>query len=90
MNLTLDYTGINDVETTDFNVYPNPTTGTLFIQIQNELINEKFVIVDCWGRIVLDGKLTQITNSFDITGFSSGSYFIKVQGSPHVIQFYKL
>lgn len=90
LNLTLAYTGIDDVETPDFNVFPIPTAGPLFIQIQNELINEKFVIMDLMGRIVLDGRLFETTNKFDVTGFSSGNYFIKILGSPHVIQFYKL
>jgi uncharacterized delta-60 repeat protein len=90
LNLSLAYTGIDDGETPNFNVFPIPTAGSLFIQIQNELINEKFVIMDLMGRIVIDGRLSETTNKFDITGFSSGNYFIKILGSPHVIQFYKL
>lgn len=89
LNLTLSYSGMDEDETAYFRVYPNPNDGTLFIQIKNEMFNEKFVVMDVYGRIVFEDKLIQSNNELDISQLASGNYFIKVQNSPVISQIIK-
>jgi polygalacturonase len=57
----------------DFQIYPNPTTGMIYIQ--NKLENSPVTIYDHSGRLVLETASAQI----DTTSFSNGIYLVKVE-----------
>ena len=68
-------TTVNLVEqSTDINVYPNPTTGKIVIGNVNDLISYR--LVDSSGKEVLEGKTDGI---IDIIDLPSGSYQLILQ-----------
>lgn len=77
--------GIDNHDTFDFKVYPNPTTGVVNVQItnQNSTITE-FRIYDAYGKIirVVDGVgannySSMQTAQIDLSGLANGVYFVK-------------
>ncbi|MBC8756174.1 VCBS repeat-containing protein [Kordia sp. YSTF-M3] len=58
------------------NVYPNPTTGKLWIN-SNTNENYEYTIFDTKGILVKNGKVTQ-EKYIDITNFASGYYVLKI------------
>jgi len=66
----------------NFDVYPNPTTGEVFIDIDlenNSTVNIE--ITDISGKIIRTKTITDILNSsisFDLSNERSGVYFCKI------------
>jgi hypothetical protein len=66
----------------ELNVYPNPSEGKFFVEI-NTLKNatqERIVVTDLLGKIIYSSKVNsalQNTVSIDLSAFDSGAYFIK-------------
>jgi len=72
--------GINERENVDkIVIYPNPTTGKLQIT-SNELQIDNVEIFDIYGKKLLEQKAEgRKQKEIDVTDFSSGIYFIKIQ-----------
>lgn len=77
--------GIDNHDTFDFKVYPNPTTGVVNVQItnQNSTITE-FRVYDAYGKLirVVDGVgannySSMQTAQIDLSGLANGVYFVK-------------
>ena len=65
-------TGINDVENTNVRLYPNPTTGNLFIDVEGL---ERVEVIDAVGRLVM----TQTSgNSINMSNLANGIYTVRV------------
>ena len=83
MHLTITV-GVNDYDGFDFKVYPNPTTGVVYIQITN--LNSpitEFHVFDAYGKLirVVDVQTTQI----DLSGLANGVYFVKAVSDGNVV-----
>jgi photosystem II stability/assembly factor-like uncharacterized protein len=76
-NLYTEPLGLDTIEQTpnSFDIYPNPTTGTVFIKGDE---GELFRISDLHGREVLSGK---INVEVDLSGEAPGIYLITVNGT---------
>ena len=60
-------------------IYPNPTTGTINIQLGDVDGNVEVMVIDMTGRILSRETRMNPTNvEMDLTGFASGIYSIKV------------
>jgi hypothetical protein len=60
-------------------IYPNPTTGTINIQLGDIDGNVEVMVIDMTGRILSRETRMNPTNvEMDLTGFASGIYSIKV------------
>lgn len=60
-------TGVDDIETDQIVLYPNPTTGMVYVNTEDEI-----VVTDITGRVIkrsTEGKV-------DLTGLASGVYMI--------------
>ncbi len=76
--------GIKDiVGNTKFNIYPNPTNGSLFLSVNSsENVNLQVEIINQIGMKVLSEKVYVKQNSkseFDLSNLSSGIYFIVIK-----------
>jgi hypothetical protein len=63
-----------------FSLFPNPTNDFFYIKSNQNQVGNTFEIVDNFGRIVLQGKITSDNMLYDANKLSSGIYNIKVQG----------
>ena len=77
LNLTLNYTGINQIGNSNFTVYPNPTYDLLNVVMPTES-NENFVIIDSRGRKVLQGNLFGTENLISLKALKTGTYFLMI------------
>jgi hypothetical protein len=60
-------------------IYPNPTTGTINIQLGDVVGNVEVMVIDMTGRILSKETRMNPTNvEMDLTGFASGIYSIKI------------
>jgi len=87
INITENPNGVNSFsEKISVSVYPNPTHGLLYIELnnyRNELID--MMIYDSYGRTVVKHKLQSEKNSYDLSKLAPGAYFVRLQSGDDVM-----
>ena len=81
--LEKDVMAIDENNTLEIKVYPNPTNGILFVETvctPSLPAATKYCIVDLTGQILLQGSITNETHQIDVSGLAEGMYFIRIQG----------
>ncbi len=68
--------GLEDVNATYFNIYPNPATSTVFVETNG---NAQVSIIDITGRIVKEVETTGNVTTISVDDINKGVYFIMVQ-----------
>ena len=76
MNINTVGLGISKVGTIDFNVYPNPATTQLTLEVEG--IIQSIKIIDLSGKVVYESAANHNTEMIDINALSSGLYSIEV------------
>ncbi|MBT8395167.1 MAG: T9SS type A sorting domain-containing protein, partial [Bacteroidia bacterium] len=79
-NLSVDGTlDAKDFELSGFKIYPNPSNNIFNIEMKNN--NEfEFEICDITGKVIIDNtKISGNSYRLDMSGFSSGMYFINLE-----------
>jgi len=61
-----------------FVMYPNSTTGTIYVDIKERNENIKCIISDINGKTLVRSLLLEGHNSIDISTYTSGIYFISI------------
>ena len=59
-------------------LYPNPVVKVLNVNIDSNLINQPFTIIDNLGKVILKGKLNEGDNLINVEQLSKGIYYLKV------------
>jgi hypothetical protein len=67
-------------------VYPNPTTGQVNIEIDDRLIGSHFSFSDCTGKVLISGHLKAKTSNINIGIFPAGIYFLKINDIAYKIE----
>jgi hypothetical protein len=79
-------TGVNSfAEKVDVSVYPNPTHGLLYIELNSYSNPVDLMIYDSYGRTVVKHQLLSEKNSYDLSKLASGTYFVRLQSGKDVI-----
>jgi hypothetical protein len=79
-------TGINAfTEKVNVSVYPNPTHGLLYVELNNCNNPVNLMIYDSYGRTVVKHQLLSENNSYDLSKLAPGTYFIRLQSGNDVI-----
>ncbi|GGD58120.1 hypothetical protein GCM10011514_22710 [Emticicia aquatilis] len=58
-----------------FQIYPNPTSDKITLKLNGE--KTKISIEDIWGKTLFQTETKEIEPSIDLSGYSSGMYFIR-------------
>jgi hypothetical protein len=58
-----------------FQIYPNPTADKVTLKLNGE--KTKISVEDIWGKNLFETETKEIEPSLDLTGYSSGMYFIR-------------
>jgi len=69
--------GIQTMKLNSINLYPNPTNGTVYINLEDKRVNH-ITIADITGRIVLNANDYLIT-SVDLSNLKKGAYFLLIR-----------
>lgn len=80
------YTFVADPDFTGVAVYPNPTSGTVKIDLLDEWKNATVVVYDLVGRPVYNGTMDALTAtggslSIDLSSLGSGLYILQIKSS---------
>lgn len=73
--------GINENETTDFDVvvFPNPSEGNIQVRLTGTANGEfEFQIMDVTGKVVLDGSKYERHFDMDLSNLESGIYYLTI------------
>ena len=78
-------TSVTAATAQEFNIYPNPTTGNIFIQWANKATgNADVTITDVTGRVVIASAIKINTTSgqsqINVSDLNNGIYLISIKG----------
>ena len=76
--VTPNTAGIDELETINVSVYPNPTENKLTISIENIDGDVSFIITDLSGKVVNTGSTKQQETVVDLSSVQNGIYLLKV------------
>ncbi len=74
--------GVDETVESRVNLYPNPVQDQLFIELENETVNQ-VSIIDFSGKVVK--SISQISNSIDVSELAKGVYILKVETNNSVL-----
>lgn len=66
------------VEDTPINLYPNPTTGPLTVELADLKNEVRIALTDMQGKTISERFTQQQQNTFDVSGLPAGCYYIDV------------
>jgi hypothetical protein len=84
---TLVYSHSNVITTTTdgvdelsyaINLYPNPATTSINLQVNSTLIGQEYVVFDAVGKVIYKNKIQSTNAIIQIENFNNGNYFVKV------------
>ena len=78
LNLTVNYTGINEIKNFEISIYPNPSRDIIFINSEIELFSF-YELIDNQGRIVLSNALKGYQTSVNLEAIAPGNYYLKIE-----------
>ena len=79
---------VDENNTLEIKVYPNPTNGILFVEtchgasLQAET---EYIITNVTGQTLLSGRITNEIQQIDVTGLAEGMYFVRIQNNSKTI-----
>ncbi len=77
LNLTLNYTGINELNGNSLTISPNPTSSKITVKSSLALVGKEFTICDQQGKVVKSGVITAEETEIDLSNLSEGVYLFK-------------
>lgn len=80
VKLNPEISSINEIDTIETLVYPNPTVETITISSEQE-INSSFKIIDAKGKLVLVGNMKGKEQSVDVSKLTRGMHSIVFDNS---------
>ncbi len=82
-------TGVSNNELNEnsitMNVYPNPVTSSLTVEISDNGMNKTMYLVTVDGQIIKTTTLHSVSQSIDMSDLSNGLYFLKIEGQNETI-----
>jgi len=88
IKLDPNLTNLNEKNTIDFSIFPNPTSNSITIKGEKNM-NQAFSIYDQMGREVFKGKLTGTETEVNLSALSKGMYTLKIEGNYQPAQIVK-
>lgn len=82
--INIHSTYIRESKEMNVSIYPNPTTGLVFVGFKNQLTANSFIVVrDIFGKIIVEKSATQ-NNSINLELLQNGIYFIGVKNNKSI------
>ncbi len=79
-------TGIDDLNSLDLSIYPNPNNGKFFVQLGTEFkINTKIEVFNVMGMRVFEALAQEYKTEIDLSSQKQGIYFVRVVDGDNII-----
>ena len=78
LNLTMNYTGIEENNSNYISIFPNPTTTNVVVTIPKEMIGQRYTLVSATGKVLLDELVKQATTTLNFEQLAQGTYFLQI------------
>ena len=82
VSFTTKELSVENQQTKNLSIYPNPTTGML--NISGEINLKSYQLYDLQGRLVQQGKLTQ--HKIDLSKIEKGLYFLQIENQQGIVE----
>lgn len=81
-NIAVNTSGLEELDNSLWNLYPNPTNGSFVINMNGAISNYDCVILDNTGRIVYSEQGVKIDKKMmNVNHLADGSYFVRITGA---------
>ena len=75
-----------DEKEIDYKFYPNPTSGLVYLESTDGSVPKKITVIDSKGAVLIEQQTLEL-NTFDLSTFEQGIYFVKVEtGENRIVQ----
>jgi len=79
-HLLQDLHNMNSIRTDrEVNVYPNPTSDNLVVEVTDQFINEEIYLYSVSGQLVLRQKLANVQTVVDVSALPEGEYLMALK-----------
>ena len=72
-------TSVNDISQPEISVYPNPSSGKLYLLLSADFINSEYQITDLTGNTRLQGIINRENIYLDTRNMEDGIYFVIIR-----------
>lgn len=77
--------------TMEFTIYPNPTTGTLLLNVANyDTVNLHYTLWDSLGRFIRFNKISQSETFIELTNLPSALYLVTITDKDTLLKTFKI
>ena len=83
MNFNPTTTTVTDAKTSKFNLFPNPTNGSITIEL-DKISKYELSVINVLGQTVYMNSITDINTSVDLSSFDRGVYTIELSNGNRV------
>ena len=84
--LDKDVMVVDENNTMEIKVYPNPTNGILFVEtVCTPSLPAEYIITNVTGQTLLSGHITDEIQQIDVSGLAEGMYFIRIQSDKGIV-----
>ena len=83
--------GLKDININnqDITLYPNPTSSDIYLKIDQSIIGSGYTITNTLGKIVLQGKLLDVSMNINLNDFPQGIYFLNIEKTKQTLKVIK-
>jgi hypothetical protein len=78
LNLTMNYTGIEENNSNYISIFPNPTTTNVAVTIPKEMIGQRYTLVSATGKVLADEIIKHATTTINLDQLAQGTYFLQI------------
>lgn len=82
--------GIEELHNNNTSVYPNPSSGLIYVDYKNEYVTSIFELTNSLGERVMLKELNSKSNQISIENLSAGIYFYKISVNGSILKAGKL
>lgn len=78
LNLTMNYTGIEENNSNFISIFPNPTTTNVVVTIPKEMIGQNYTLVSATGKVLAIEIIKNTTTTINLEQLAQGTYFLQI------------